>query len=87
MLCAGLPEEGAGGTRELREKVPAVLGFEPDREQILRFLGAAMRACRPGAPVTIDSSAQNAAKLAESLHSAVSGDPGVPQARASHLSA
>jgi hypothetical protein len=73
--------------RELREKVPALLRFTPDRERILRFLGAAMRACRPGAPVTIDASARNVADLAQSLHSAVSGGDGVAEPRAAHAPA
>jgi hypothetical protein len=61
--------------RELREKVPAVLGFKPDREQTLRFLHAAMRRCYAGAPVSVDSSDENAATLAESLHTAASEVP------------
>jgi hypothetical protein len=58
--------------REIREAVPALLRFEPDRERILRFLGAAMRACHPGKPVLVDDSDANAATLAASLDAAAS---------------
>jgi hypothetical protein len=57
--------------REIREAVPAVLRSQPDRERILRFLGAAMRACRPGKPVLVDDSQANAVALARSLDGAV----------------
>jgi hypothetical protein len=57
--------------REIREAVPAVLRFQPDRERILRFLGAAMRACHPGKPVLVDDSQANALALARSLDAAV----------------
>jgi hypothetical protein len=57
--------------REIREAVPALLKFTPDRERTLRFLGAAMRACYPGKPVLVDDSDANAAALAASLHAAV----------------
>jgi capsule polysaccharide export protein KpsC/LpsZ len=58
--------------REIREAVPALLRFQPDRERIARFLGAAMRACYPGKPVLVDDSDANAATLAASLDAAVS---------------
>jgi Capsule polysaccharide biosynthesis protein len=57
--------------REVREAVPAVLRFAPDRERILRFLGAAMRACHPGKPVLVDDSQANALAVAGSLDAAV----------------
>ena len=57
--------------REIREAVPGVLRFRPDRERILRFLGAAMRACHPGKPVLVDDSQANAVALARSLDAAV----------------
>jgi capsular polysaccharide biosynthesis protein len=57
--------------REIREAVPAVLRFQPERERILRFLGAAMRACHPGKPVLVDDSQANAVALARSLDAAV----------------
>jgi hypothetical protein len=53
--------------REIRTKVPDLLDFRPDRERILRFLHAAMRRCYEGAPVLVDSSDDNARKLARSL--------------------
>ena len=53
--------------REIREKVPELLRFEPDREQIARFLHAAMRRCLPGAPVLVDRSDENARRLAGSI--------------------
>jgi len=56
--------------REIREAVPALLRFTPDRERILRFLGAAMRACHPGKPVLVDDSQANALALAGSLDAA-----------------
>jgi hypothetical protein len=60
--------------REIRTKVPEVLGFRPERDRILRFLHAAMRSCHPGAPVGVDDSEANAAILARSLD-AVAGSP------------
>jgi hypothetical protein len=55
---------------EIREAVPALLRFRPDPERITRFLHAAMRACRPGAPVLVDRSDENARTLAGSLDAA-----------------
>lgn len=63
----------ADSLAELRELVPAVLRFRPDRETILRFLHAAMRRCRPGAPVLVDRSRENALRLAGSLEDAALG--------------
>lgn len=59
---------------EIREKVPAVLKFRPDGERIRHFLHAAMRACYPGAPVLVDPSDENAARLARSLEAAAQGE-------------
>jgi hypothetical protein len=56
--------------RELREAVPALLAFRPDRERILAFLHAAMQRCRPGKPVLVDHSDENALALAASLDAA-----------------
>lgn len=56
--------------RELRAKVPELLRFRPDPETIRRFLHAAMRACRPGAPVLVDRSQENAVRLAGSIEEA-----------------
>lgn len=56
--------------RELPDAVTQVLRFQPDREQTLRFLGAAMRACRPGKPQLVDSSQENAIILAGTLDAA-----------------
>jgi hypothetical protein len=85
VLTMGQPFYGGFGVtvdvdsfREIREKVPQVLEFRPDRERILQFLHASMRRCFPGAPFLVDSSDENAEKLASSLHSAVT--EGVPQA-------
>lgn len=64
--------------REIREAVPAVLSLRPDRERTLRFLGAAMRACRPGKPVLVDRSDANARELAVSLDAAARGEPPPP---------
>jgi Capsule polysaccharide biosynthesis protein len=60
--------------REIRDQVPALLEFRPERERILEFLHAAMRRCYPGAPVLVDSSDANALALADSLDSASRGD-------------
>ena len=66
--------------REIRTKVPELLEFRPDRERILRFLHAAMRRCYEGAPVLVDSSDENARKLASSLHRAArEGVPVAPE--------
>ncbi len=56
--------------REIREAVPAVLRFEPDRERILEFVHAAMRSTYPGAPAGVAASDENAAVLARSLDEA-----------------
>lgn len=56
--------------REIREKVPELLRFQPDAETITRFLHAAMRTCVPGAPVLVDRSEENAIRLAGSLEQA-----------------
>ncbi len=56
--------------REIRTAVPALLDFQPDREQILRFLWAAMNACLPGRPMLVDApdlSEENVRALAASL--------------------
>ena len=50
--------------REIRTAVPHVLESPPDREAVLRFLGAAMRTTYPGAPQGVDSSSENASTLA-----------------------
>jgi capsule polysaccharide export protein KpsC/LpsZ len=55
--------------RELREAVPELLGFRPERERILSFLHAAMHRCLPGKPVLVDDSDENALALADSLAS------------------
>lgn len=55
---------------ELPEAVPEALSFRPDTDRIDRFLYAAMSVCRPGAPVLVDESDENARLLASSLDSA-----------------
>jgi capsule polysaccharide export protein KpsC/LpsZ len=66
--------------REIRTKVPELLEFRPDRERTLRFLHAAMRRCYEGAPVLVDSSDENARKLARSLDRAArEGVPVAPE--------
>jgi hypothetical protein len=60
--------------REIRNELPALLDFRPDRERILRFLHAAMRACRPGAPALVDRSDANARAVAASLEDATTRD-------------
>jgi hypothetical protein len=56
--------------REIKEKLVETLHFAPDRERILRFLGAAMRATEAGAPAGVDLSDANAELLAASLDAA-----------------
>lgn len=58
------------GFGELPAALSEVLDFAPDRERILAFLHAAMRACRPGAPMGADDSDENAATLARTLDQA-----------------
>jgi capsule polysaccharide export protein KpsC/LpsZ len=58
---------------EIREHVPRLLDFRPDREQTRRFLHAAMRHCYPGAPVLVDRSDENASRLADTLDRAGRG--------------
>jgi hypothetical protein len=53
--------------RELRAAVPELLRFRPDPVRVKQFLHAAMRSTYPGAPVLVDRSEENAARLAESL--------------------
>jgi hypothetical protein len=55
---------------ELREKVPALLRFRPDPDEVRSFLHAAMRSCHPGAPVLVDRSEENAVRLASSIEAA-----------------
>jgi len=58
---------------ELRANIPTLLHFRPDHERVLRFLHAAMRRCRPGAPVLVDRSEENARTLAATLEKAACG--------------
>src|SRR5439155_17872455 len=56
--------------RELREGIPRLLGFRPDRDLTFEFLHAGMRCCRPGRPVLVDDSDANALEVAGSLDDA-----------------
>jgi Capsule polysaccharide biosynthesis protein len=58
------------GLADLQTAVPKLMTFRPDRERIVRFLHAAMRACRSGSPVLVDRSRENAQALASSLERA-----------------
>jgi hypothetical protein len=58
----------------IRRAVPALADFRPDREEILRFLHAAMRSTFPGAPAGVDSSESNAATVAASLQRALAAN-------------
>ncbi|MEJ7786025.1 MAG: hypothetical protein WKF96_14565 [Solirubrobacteraceae bacterium] len=53
--------------REIRSAVSRVMSSPPDPERTLRFLGAAMRSTYLGAPQGVDSSPENASKLAHTL--------------------
>jgi hypothetical protein len=57
----------ADSTADVPALVPQVLDFRPDPAAIRRFVGAAMRRCKPGAPVLVDRSDDNAVVLAHSL--------------------
>jgi Capsule polysaccharide biosynthesis protein len=59
-----------GSFAEIRDRVPELLRFRPDPERTRQFLHAAMRACLPGAPVLVDRSPENAARLAGSIEQA-----------------
>ncbi|MFL5892585.1 MAG: hypothetical protein ACJ75I_07560 [Solirubrobacterales bacterium] len=61
---ATLDADGSEGIAELAPELP---GFRPDRDLVRRFLAAAMRHCHPGAPVLVDSSDENAGRLAATL--------------------
>ena len=63
--------------RVLGEKVLEALEFRPDHDRVRQFLHAAMRRCYPGAPVLVDQSDENAARVADSLHRAAT--EGVPE--------
>lgn len=56
--------------REIREAVPAVLRFSPDRERILEFIHAGMRSTYDSKPCWVDRSEENAVRLARSLDEA-----------------
>jgi hypothetical protein len=77
VLTMGQPYYGGYGVtldvdsfRELREAVPRVLGFRPDRERVLQVLHAGMRSTYDGVPAWIDTSQPNAERLAASLETA-----------------
>jgi hypothetical protein len=55
---------------EIREQVPALLRFRPDPERIRRFLHLCMRQCRPGQPLLVDRSPENALTVAHTLERA-----------------
>lgn len=65
-----------GDFAEIRDRVPELLEFVPDRERTRRFLHAAMRNCYPGAPVLVDRSDENAVRLAGTLDRAARGELG-----------
>jgi hypothetical protein len=62
-----------GSLAELHERVPELLRFRPDPERIARFLHMAMRHCHPGHPLLVDSSAENAVAVADTLERAALG--------------
>jgi len=65
-------------------EIPALMGevlrFSPDRERSRRLLHAAMRRCYPGAPVLVDSTDENAARLADTLDRAAGGELSISRA-------
>lgn len=77
VLTMGQPYYGGYGVtldvdsfREIREAVPAVLRFSPDRERILQFLHAGMRSTYDAKPAWLDRSDENAARLGRALDQA-----------------
>ena len=59
---------------EIRDRVPELLRFRPDRDRTRRFLHAAIGHCYPGAPVLVDRSDENATRLAGTLDRAARGE-------------
>lgn len=57
--------------REIRDAVPAVLEFKPDRERCLRFIHACMRSMYVGKLSNVDPSDRNAYDIADSIETAV----------------
>jgi hypothetical protein len=60
--------------REIREAVPALLAFQPDRERILQVLHAAMRNTHPGKPMLVDApdlSPENVRAIASTIDGAL----------------
>jgi hypothetical protein len=60
--------------REIRDAVPALLSFRPDRERILEVVHAMMRNCHPGKPMLVDApdlSADNVRTLATTIDGAL----------------
>ena len=55
---------------EIKDKVPELLGFRPDRERIAEFLHLCMRNCHPGQPLLVDRSEENALLVASTLERA-----------------
>jgi hypothetical protein len=64
----------ANGAEGVAELAPELSGFRPDRDVVRRLLHAAMRHCHPGAPVLVDSSNENAERLATTLDRAARGE-------------
>jgi hypothetical protein len=62
-------------------RLPDLLSFAPDPERVRQLLHAAKRHCHPGAPVLVDGSDANAARLADTLRRAALGELGVSGAR------
>jgi Capsule polysaccharide biosynthesis protein len=81
VLTLGRPfYAGAGVTfdidslRDLRDALPALFAWRPERDLVLRFLHAAMRRCRDGVPALVDASDANAAAVAGSLSEAAQAE-------------
>jgi hypothetical protein len=63
----------ADGSDRIAKLAPQLPAFRPDPDLVRRFLHAAMRHCYPGAPVLVDSSDENARRLAATLDRAARG--------------
>ena len=61
------------GPAEAGIRLADLLSFKPDRERARQLLHAAKRHCHPGAPVLVDGSDANAARLADTIDRAARG--------------
>jgi hypothetical protein len=77
VLTLGQPYYGGFGDTldvdsfaEIKDKIPELLHFRPDRERIAELLHLCMRHCYPGKPLLVDRSEENALLVASTLEEA-----------------